>query len=329
MPMTTTWHKHRLAWNFVGNAEIATGFLNRDPHAAQLCVLFYPASSIEMVGNSVWWKRVTKIYVRISTTRIQWEDYAAGNMSPRFLYYLRDASVFDEMEVFVGIESLQELAWDVTIAISPTSKAWLLVFYVKIIVEPVSRDIENCVFSLPAADSDGQEEGRVRCWLSKLHSLKEHMSYLNPSFWRQPDSWFPYTWSNRGNIWLLSYHANKRAPFINVCYRCSTYSVFSLVAAGKTLKRSTSIKIQIHHLPEALQSKFNFTVGKKTHIARYISNHLSFPVDRLNGLAVGSTIVVENTTSKQHLHRTTTNKGKKLKSGNIIVWEANLRQWVF
>ena len=29
-------------------------------------------------------------------------------MSPRF-YYIRDASVFYEVEVFVGIESLQEL----------------------------------------------------------------------------------------------------------------------------------------------------------------------------------------------------------------------------
>ena len=52
-------------------------------------------------------------------------------------------------------------------------------------------------------------------------------------------------------------------------------------------------------------------------------------VDRLNDLPTaptGSTIVVENTTSKQQLSRTTTNKGKKLKSGNIIVWEANLPQ---
>ena len=60
--------------------------------------------------------------------------------------------------------------------------------------------------------------------------------------------------------------------------------------------------------------------------ASYILNHPSYPVDRLNGLPAGSTIVVENTTGGQQLHRTTTNKGKKLKSGNIIVWEANLRQ---
>jgi hypothetical protein len=65
-------------------------------------------------------------------------------------------------------------------------------------------------------------------------------------------------------------------------------------------------------------------VGKLT-FNSYIFHHPSFPVDRLNGLSAGSTIVVENT-SKQHPHRTTTNKGKKLKSGNTIVWEANLRR---
>jgi len=56
------------------------------------------------------------------------------------------------------------------------------------------------------------------------------------------------------------------------------------------------------------------------------TKQIQFHIDRLNGLPAGSTVVVENTTSKQHLHRTTTNKGKKSKSGNIIVWEANLRQ---
>ena len=151
------------------------------------------------------------------------------------------------------------------------------------------------------------------------------MSYLNPFFGNTRNSvcllYLIKPWKHL----ITSYHASKRAQFTNVCYRCLTCSVFLLVAAGKTRKQCTSIEVQIRHRPEGLPSKYSFTVGN-THIVHYIFNCPSFPVDRLNGLPAGSTIVVENTTSKQHLHRTTTNKGKKLKSGNIIVWEANLRQ---
>lgn len=149
------------------------------------------------------------------------------------------------------------------------------------------------------------------------------MSYLNPFF---GDNRIPLYLIKPWKYLFTSYHASKRAPHpINVCYRCLTYSVFLLAAAEKTKKQCISTEMGIHHHPGRLPSKYNFTVGKLTQ--RVISfNYPSFPVDRLNGLPAGSTIVVENTTNKQHLNRTTTNKGKKLKSGNIIVWEANLRQ---
>jgi hypothetical protein len=73
------------------------------------------------------------------------------------------------------------------------------------------------------------------------------------------------------------------------------------------------------------QKMVHFDTGSDPPTPR-ATKQIQFHIDRLNGLPAGSTIVVENTTSKQHLHRTTTNKGKKSKSGNIIVWEANLRQ---
>jgi len=48
------------------------------------------------------------------------------------------------------------------------------------------------------------------------------------------------------------------------------------------------------------------------------TKQIQFHIDRLNGLPAGSTIVVENTTSKQP-HRTTTTKGKKIEIGNHCV----------
>jgi hypothetical protein len=54
------------------------------------------------------------------------------------------------------------------------------------------------------------------------------------------------------------------------------------------------------------------------------TKQMQFHIDRLKGLPVGSNITVENTTSKEQ--RQTTNKGKKSKSGDTVVWQVNLPQ---
>ena len=93
----------------------------------------------------------------------------------------------NEITIFVGIERLQELHV-VVLPVSGYQHSCKNKIMTKL--EPVSRNIENCV-SWPSESAAGRLVTRKAVLLLtvKLHSLKEHMSYLNPSFWRQPDSY--------------------------------------------------------------------------------------------------------------------------------------------
>ena len=122
-------------------------------------------------------------------------------------------------------------------------------------------------------------------------------------------------------------HASERAQFINVCYRCLTYIPRSyLPLQGRSKNGALQQWWRFTTIAQNSYQANTVSQWVNSHSPYYIINRPSLPVDRLNGLPAGSTIVVENTSSKQQLNRTTTNKGKKLKSGNTIVWEANLRR---
>ena len=122
---------------------------------------------------------------------------------------------------------------------------------------------------------------------------------------------------------MLAKEKRSSGYVLDPCPSLSVCSYSPAVDNRKIKEQYTSIR----HLPEWLPSKSSSTVRSLTPTTLYIFTHpLFLPVDRLMGLPAGSTVVVENASNKEQPHRATTNKGKKLKSDDIIVWEVNLPQ---